>query len=58
MAYTIITSKCVRCGNCRDECPGNSISKVNNRYEVNPGKCLNCGTCAFGCPVGAAIKAK
>ncbi|MFA9375869.1 MAG: DUF362 domain-containing protein [Lachnotalea sp.] len=57
MAYAI-GKECINCGTCRDECPGNAISLVNDKYEVNQAKCISCGSCAFSCPVGAPKKSK
>lgn len=53
MAYYIGT-ECIRCGSCREECPGNAIKKKEGSYFIDPSKCLECGTCSFVCPTGAA----
>lgn len=52
MAY-YIGEKCIKCGSCREECPGNAIKKKDEVYYIELDKCLECGTCSFVCPVGA-----
>ena len=52
MAY-YIGETCIKCGSCREECPGNAIKKKDEVYYIELDKCLECGTCSFVCPVGA-----
>lgn len=51
MAY-VISSDCVACGTCIDECPSGAISE-GEIYSINPDVCVDCGTCADVCPSGA-----
>lgn len=51
MAYKISTD-CVACGTCFDECPTGAISE-GEIYKIDPDVCIDCGTCANACPSGA-----
>ncbi len=51
MAY-VISSDCVACGTCIDECPSGAISE-GEIYSINPDVCVDCGTCADVCLSGA-----
>jgi len=48
MAY-VISSDCIACGTCIDECPVGAISE-GDQYSINPDECTECGTCASVCP--------
>lgn len=48
MAYKI-SSDCVACGTCIDECPMGAISE-GDIYVINADECTECGTCASVCP--------
>lgn len=48
MAY-VISSDCIACGTCIDECPAEAIS-AGDIYTINPDACSECGTCADVCP--------
>jgi ferredoxin len=52
MAYKI-TSACVSCGSCADNCPVEAISEGDGQYVINADICVDCGTCAENCPVEA-----
>ena len=41
--------KCILCGQCVKECPGNAITLQPVR--VDPSKCIGCGKCIGVCPV-------
>lgn len=51
MAYKISTD-CIACGTCIDECPMGAISE-GEIYSIDPDVCTECGTCADVCPSGA-----
>ena len=48
MAYKISTD-CIACGTCIDECPVGAISE-GERYSIDADACTECGTCAGVCP--------
>lgn len=52
MAYKI-TSACVSCGSCADNCPVEAISEGEGQYVINADICVDCGSCAENCPVEA-----
>jgi NAD-dependent dihydropyrimidine dehydrogenase PreA subunit len=52
MAYKI-SSECVNCGSCEDECPASAISEKDNARWIDPAKCQDCGSCAAACPTDA-----
>ena len=49
MAYQI-SSKCIACGTCIDECPVEAISEGSPNYTIDPDACVECGACAAVCP--------
>lgn len=55
MAYTI-SSDCIACGACMDECPVGAISE-GDIYSIDAGSCIDCGACAGVCPVDAPQEA-
>lgn len=55
MAYKI-TSDCICCGTCPDECPVEAISEGDDIYIIDKDDCIDCGSCVFVCPVGAIVK--
>lgn len=52
MAYKI-SSECVSCGSCANECPVDAISAGDSQYVIDAGTCIDCGSCAGSCPVDA-----
>ena len=52
MAYCI-SSECISCGACEDECPVSCISEGNSIYVIDDSACIDCGACAGVCPVDA-----
>ena len=50
---TKITSDCISCGACAEECPVSAIKEGDGKYEIDAAACIDCGTCADTCPVGA-----
>ncbi len=49
------SQRCVKCGGCVFECPGNchSITEEENKHIFNSDKCIRCGKCADICGSGA-----
>lgn len=43
--------KCIKCGQCVKECPGNAITI--DPLVIDPKKCIGCGRCIGVCPVHA-----
>lgn len=52
MAYKI-SSECIMCGACSNECPVDAISAGDSQYQINPELCIDCGSCSSNCPVDA-----
>lgn len=57
-----ITSDCMFCGSCENECPNGAISPGDSTYVIDPSKCTECvgahdePQCALVCPAGAIVK--
>ena len=51
MAYSI-SSECISCGACVNDCPVEAISLGEAQYEISD-SCIDCGACAGSCPVDA-----
>ncbi|PIE56224.1 MAG: ferredoxin [Desulfobulbus propionicus] len=41
---------CIGLGECRDACPFDAITMVNNFPVIDPDKCVSCGNCVKACP--------
>ena len=52
MAYKI-TSDCVSCGSCANECPVEAISEGDSQYNIDAELCIDCGACVASCPTEA-----
>ncbi|MTV50047.1 4Fe-4S dicluster domain-containing protein [Heliobacillus mobilis] len=52
MAF-FITSACINCGVCENECPVECISSGRDVFIIDPDKCIDCGACFNVCPVDA-----
>ena len=52
MAYKI-SSECVSCGTCANECPVDAISPGDSQYMIDAGVCIDCGACVSSCPLDA-----
>ncbi len=42
--------KCIKCGECKNVCRFNAVSKQNDKFEIIPLDCEGCGYCARICP--------
>jgi len=49
---TIDSSKCIKCGKCKNICKFFAVEK-NENYYINPFLCEGCGACEIICPVNA-----
>ncbi len=57
MGIKVDKEKCVGCGRCADECPGDVIRMDRRRklpYNKYKNDCWYCGVCEQECPTGAA----
>ena len=50
MAYKI-TSECVKCGTCKENCPVGCIKEEEHQYVIDKDLCIGCGTCKEVCPI-------
>ena len=55
MAFKI-TSDCIACGACADDCPVEAITEGDGVYVIDADTCIDCGNCAETCPVGAPVQ--
>ncbi len=58
MTYSIPNKSCVKCDDCRPQCPTGAIKKVEGeQYWIDPSLCNNCEgyypepQCVVGCPI-------
>jgi ferredoxin len=49
----VISSECVSCGACAENCPVNAISEGETQYIIDADVCVDCGACAASCPADA-----
>lgn len=42
--------KCIKCGECKNVCRFDAVSKQNDKFEIIPLDCEGCGYCARICP--------
>jgi len=54
MAYKI-TSECIACGSCIDECPVGAIAE-GDIFVIDADACIDCGACAGACPTDAIVE--
>ena len=52
LPYPFATSKCVRCGICKQNCPAGAIT-IKGKAHMNMGKCIRCYCCHELCPYKA-----
>ncbi|MFZ7103514.1 MAG: 4Fe-4S dicluster domain-containing protein [Peptococcaceae bacterium] len=51
MSIVIDTEKCLNCGICVENCPGDILYQEELRIAVKyPEECWFCGSCKVGCP--------
>lgn len=53
-----VTNACQNClaHPCRNSCPRDAISVVQNQAYIDQNRCLECGMCKRSCPYGAIIE--
>lgn len=56
MAYSILSDKCVGCGECMEACPQEAITKEDDKCVINADDCAGCGICADSCPNEAIVE--
>ncbi len=55
MAFEI-TSECLACGVCMDECPVEAISEGEDIFVIDASECTDCGSCSEVCPTDAIVE--
>lgn len=53
MSAKVDIEKCSGCSNCKDACPVEAISMVDDKAVVDEETCIDCGQCVDECPVSA-----
>lgn len=57
LKYTIITDKCIGCGQCKRNCPVNAIEgELRTPHIIDQEKCIRCGTCMSVCKFNSITK--
>ncbi len=54
----VVTDACRNCGAhyCKNACPKNAITIVNNRAYIDRNRCIECGRCANSCSYHAIVQ--
>ncbi len=54
----VVTDACRNCGAhyCKNACPKNAITIVNNRAYIDRSRCIECGRCANSCSYHAILQ--
>jgi len=47
--------KCIKCGKCVEECPGDVLRMNGSLQIAKPELCISCGHCAAICPEAAIV---
>jgi uncharacterized Fe-S center protein len=50
-----LDAKCIRCGQCVDVCPHDSIKLIDDSIVIDKSKCVKCGRCSRVCEVKALV---
>ncbi len=50
-----ITTACIACGACYDECPPEAVVPGSPRYSIDADHCDDCELCTDVCPVNAIV---
>lgn len=53
MSAVIVTEKCIACGICEGNCPGDIIyidEQTQKAWVKYPDECWHCGSCRLDCP--------
>ena len=53
MSAKVDTEKCTGCGACKEICPVEAITIVDDVAVVDESTCIDCGQCVEECPVDA-----
>ena len=51
-----ITSDCLNCGVCLDNCRMVAITERDEKYCIDSDECTECGICRGVCPVQAIVE--
>jgi pyruvate formate lyase activating enzyme len=52
----LLPAKCIKCGECVQNCPSDALSLVSGSLTIDRSKCTGCYTCVDGCPAKAIEK--